>query len=327
MNRWLWVVVLALFLPSLAFAQSVPVEPSDVARQEAAERFERGVELFREQAFRAALVEFQRAYDLAPDYRLLYNLGRAKHQLQDYLGAAQNYELYLAQGGSDIAPERRIQVEETLTALRARVGRLRIFVNHHGAELFLDDVKVGVAPLAQLVLANVGRHRVSARGDDGALSAAFVDIAGGDIAEVRLELEDVPVAASSTAIEQPVETERPWSTSRRVALASWIAGGALLATGAATGVYSLKATSEYRDEVRTLGSTREDVQQQRTRADRLSLATDVLIGAGAAAVITGTIMWLVSPERRESRSNTVPQKRASLGLKLGMRSLGLSGSF
>ena len=327
MDRCRWVIVLALLTRSVAFAQSAPEEPNSTARQEAAERFERGVELFREQAFRAALVEFQRAYDLAADYRLLYNLARARHQLQDYLGAAQDYESFLTQGGSEVPPERRAVVEDLLSALRSRVGRLSISVNRQGADVFVDDVKIGVAPLAQLVAANVGRHRVSARSSDGAVSAAFVDIAGGDIADVRIELEDVRAASTTAPITGPAASDRPWSITRKVALAGWMAGGVLLAASVGTGVYSLKATAKYSERLATVGSTRAALEEQRAKADRFSLATDVLIGVGAAAAVTGTILWLLSPERREHQANRESEKRASLRLNMGLSSLGLSGSF
>ena len=89
-----FVVVLCLLLQSSALAQS----PEQKAQ--ASQHFRRGVELFQEEAFRAALAEFQRAYEIAPDYRLLYNIGQTKLELHDYLGAAQSYERYLQAGYS-----------------------------------------------------------------------------------------------------------------------------------------------------------------------------------------------------------------------------------
>lgn len=93
--------VIFSMLGSVAHAQT-DAKPSDAAREEASGHFQRGVELFQEGAFRAALVEFERAYGIAPDYRLLYNIGQVKLQLQDYLGATQSYERYLEEGGSEI---------------------------------------------------------------------------------------------------------------------------------------------------------------------------------------------------------------------------------
>jgi hypothetical protein len=181
-------LALSLLLQSVALAQGSAPEPSDTAKVEASAHFRRGVEFFQEEAFRAALAEFQRAYEIAPDYRLQYNIGQTKLELHDYLGAAQSYERYLSAGYLDIAPERRSEVEEALTALRERVASVKIVVNRKDAEVFIDDVKVGTSPIEAPVLVNVGGHRVSARTSYGSTDTEVIDVAGGDTASVALEL-------------------------------------------------------------------------------------------------------------------------------------------
>src|SRR5688572_8817140 len=113
--RWFTVLCLALACHASAIAQS-QTQPDDPRRAEASAHFRRGVELFQEEAFRAALVEFERAYAIAPDYRLHYNIGQTKLRLQDYLGVVQSYERYLTTGGTGVPAERRTQVEEALVA-------------------------------------------------------------------------------------------------------------------------------------------------------------------------------------------------------------------
>src|SRR5688500_5179247 len=98
-------LVLVLAWHTAALAQPTS-EPSESQKAEAGAHFNSGVALYQEQAFRAALVEFERAYEIAPDYRLLYNIGQTKLRLQDYLGAVQSYETYLTEGGASIPPER-----------------------------------------------------------------------------------------------------------------------------------------------------------------------------------------------------------------------------
>ena len=329
MHRCRWLTIVVLLLASAeARAQGPNGALGPTTKQEAAERFERGVQLFKEQAFRAALVEFQRAYDLAPDYRLLYNVGRAKYHLHDYLGATQSLEAYLAEGGSDVAPERRAQVEETLASLRSRVGRISIMVNREGAEVFVDEVKVGTAPLSVPMLANVGRHRVSARAPDGAVAAEFVDVAGGDVADVRLTLAETQPARVAALSGQGADRSSGRSTQRKLAVATWITGGALLAAAAVTGGLSLHARSELDERIDTLGSRQADVEDQRNKVDTLSLTTDILVGVGAAAAITGTILWIAdSSERRESASRTPQPARARLGVGVGLSSFALRGRF
>jgi tetratricopeptide (TPR) repeat protein len=77
---------------SLARAEeSAPLNLEDSARVHQ----RRGAELFRQKQYRAALFEFQRAYDKSPEPRLLYEIGRAKLELRDYLGAARSYQRYI----------------------------------------------------------------------------------------------------------------------------------------------------------------------------------------------------------------------------------------
>ena len=46
--------------------------PTPEKMEEARERFERGLQLFDEKNFEAARVELERAYDIAPTWKLLY---------------------------------------------------------------------------------------------------------------------------------------------------------------------------------------------------------------------------------------------------------------
>src|SRR5688572_28689276 len=82
-------------------------QPPASAQEEAGSRFRRGVDLFKEADFRAALIEFKRAHELAPNYKVLYNIGQCHLELQDYAGALRAYQGYLDGGGKDISSSRR----------------------------------------------------------------------------------------------------------------------------------------------------------------------------------------------------------------------------
>ena len=57
-----------------------------VAR-DAEERFQRGVKLFDDGDFKLALIEFQRSYALAHNYRVLYNIGQVEFQIGAFASA------------------------------------------------------------------------------------------------------------------------------------------------------------------------------------------------------------------------------------------------
>ena len=66
--------------------------PSPEVVTEAKSRFDRGLELYNEGEYPLALIEFTRAYELVPNYRVLYNIGQVGIQLGQYANARRALE-------------------------------------------------------------------------------------------------------------------------------------------------------------------------------------------------------------------------------------------
>ena len=79
-------------------------DPSGAAVDQAKAHFKTGTELYDENNFRGALVEFQRAYQLAPSYRVLYNIGQVDMELADYAGALTAYRATCARAAPTSPP-------------------------------------------------------------------------------------------------------------------------------------------------------------------------------------------------------------------------------
>ncbi len=295
-------------------------ESSPEARKEASERFQRGVELYQEQAFRAALVEFERAYAIAPDYRLLYNIGQVQSQLADYLSATNSYERYLAQGGAVVPKARREAVEKELQILNERVGRLMIESNAKGAEIFVDDQQVGVTPLASAVLVNVGRHRVYARGTSGAVASKVIDIAGGDSLEVRLTLEGEALAA-----EAPETIRAPMSTTKKLALASLAVGGVALVGAVVTGVLAKGKIDDRKTELKRELPDQGKLRDLGDSATGLALTTDLFGGLAVAGVAAGVALWIID-NRSQNAEQRLPHARGP-SWQVGLGTLSAKGWF
>ncbi len=176
-------LVLAL-VPATAHADPPPGAP---AVAEARQRFRRGVQLYEEDDFRAALIEFNRAYQLAPNPAVLYNVGQSYYQLRDYAGALTTLERYLRESGDRIDRERRVQVEREVQDLRGRVAHVTLRSNVGGAEFALDDVPLD-HPFREPVLVGAGRHKLSAARRGYLPAARVIDLAGGDQIEIKLDL-------------------------------------------------------------------------------------------------------------------------------------------
>lgn len=320
---WLAVVSLA-FSPRLQAQEPTPEKapestPAQDDKQRASERFRSGVALFQEGAFRAALVEFERAYQIAPDFRLLYNIGQVQFQLGDYLGATHSYERYLTEGGSQVTKARRDDVEAALKVLNQRVGRVSIKCNVDGAEIFVDDQAAGVTPLPSTVVVNVGRHRVFARSADGATSTEMIDVAGGDLRELNLTLK-----APNLKIVTPLVADSPPMTPRKkLAIGAWAAAGALAIGATIAGFSAQDKVDDRKAELKNEPADEKKLNNLEDSARSRALMTDVLGGLALSALTAGVVIWVLDAQAAESPDEQGP----SVSFGVGPSSVSATGSF
>ena len=289
-------LVTAFAAPSVAHAQNGA--PTEQARS----HFARGVELFKEGDFRAALIEFQRAYDAAPNYKVLYNLGQTSLELQDYAGALKAFKGYLDGGGREIPAARRTQVEADLKRLESRVARVEIAVNVEGADVTVDDVSVGRSPLPQAVLVGAGRRKIAATKAGLSPATRVVDIAGGDKPKLSLELvEQTPQVITVTTQPDGTTTQKiaplqPQPTTRTTTGPStgfWIglvSTGALAVGTGVLGGLALASKSTFDSRVAQVGVTTQQVDDARNETRNLALATDIVGGVAIAFAITTVVL-------------------------------------
>ncbi len=271
-------LVLALALTVSAVALPARADAEDDARA----RVKRGLELYDEGDFRLALVELERAYEIAPSYKLLYNIGQIHAQLGEYARAQRALRRYLDEGGADILPERRAEVEKDLTALAGRVATVTIQVNVVDADVFVND-QVVRAPAVKLPV-EPGALRIVVTKSGYESQTRIVRLAGGD--ETVVEVKLVPMRREVVVDDRGMGTP---------ALVGWIVTGALATGAVVTGIAANDAysTFEERRGAPFSGSVQQaavDLDKQGDRADALALTTDLLIGS--AIVAGGISLWL-----------------------------------
>ncbi len=271
--------VAPLLLASPGRAQTYTKEQRD----QASERFSAGVELVRDRDFEAALVEFRRAYEIAPDWRILFNMGQVLQMMQRYPEAVRHFEQYLREGGQDVAEARREQVLEEINRLKARVAYLVLDVSEPSAEVYVDDEKVGTTPLTDPVAVSVGRRKVVVRKSGFAVAEQTVEVGGRETKTLTFDLEaETPErAAAPVARTDAPEAERP------MPWVAWGAAGALAVGAAVTGVLALGAKGDAEDEAKN-ETTKGKLDDAEQKAFILGLTTDALIvgavGVGAFAL-------------------------------------------
>lgn len=326
------------FCPGPAYAQAQAdagiAAPADVAPEqpsssveEAGQRYDRGLKLYAEGEYPLAVIEFERAYELVPDYRVLYNIGQVRIQLANYARAHRALTQYLKEGGERVPAERRTSVEADLEMLASRTGTLRVDINVPGAEIFVNDLVVGRSPLPEALLLDAGEHRLSARKAGYQPRASQVTLAGRDALSVRLELEKIPDGPSSIIVQQRVaeDSDRPawiWGT--------WSATGALAVGAAVTGALGIKAANDLEAQRDEINTNKNALESQSRRATTLLRTADVL---GGLAILTGGValyLTLSSPSAEESDAPSKdpaqpPAPQVGLALRPGW--LGVSGTY
>ncbi len=311
MSRITCAFVAALLLTSAGrVAQAAPTEAE---LEEAKRHYARGVELYKQGVDEGALAELERAYALSPNYRVLYNVGLVELDLKDLAGALRAFTRFLAEGGDDIAPARRTEVAARIAKLGEQVGALAIAASVDGAELTLDDMAIGTAPLAGPVKVNPGHHRVSASAAGHEPESKLVSVAGGDEVEVRLVLRAIAApAVTTTSVVAPAEPpEAPRTPAapeapapgRGPSTGAWIgmaSTGALGAGAAATGIAALVADSDLSHAKSDGPKSAAELDHLATRARALAIACDVLT-AGALVAGGVTLYLTLRAPRRTTR--------------------------
>jgi tetratricopeptide (TPR) repeat protein len=256
---------------------------SKEAKEQARIHFQKGLENYQDGDFRAALIEFERAYALQPAYRLLYNLGQVAYELRDYTGTERYFTKYLEEGKDEIPADRRAEVEQDLARVRARIASVSILTNQAGAKLFVDDREVGRAPLDGPQRLSAGQHRIQGQQTGYAPVTRVVELAGGDDVTVRL---DFGARLDSAAAPAKAESSTNWP------LWTGIATGVFAAGAAGFGYAAYRDSQNYEDAL-ARETSRSELDELANGAENKAIVADVLLGA---AVVTGvvTVVLLVT---------------------------------
>jgi hypothetical protein len=283
------------------------------AMSDAGVHFGRGVTLYGEADYPAALVEFTRAYELAPTWRVLFNIGQAHFQLHEYVDALTALQRFLDEGGDQVKPKQRELVQSELASLADRIGRVTIRCNVAGATISVDDQVIGTTPLSNPVPMSAGIRRVSATHEGQAPVEERLSVAGGDTLEVHLDFafaaappaEPAPVKA--TAPPPPASVSADWRVPEREVrppnrLPPAIAFGVAAAGAAVGGIFGVLALD---DRSRLDHACADKACPASSQSDIQGLSRDAWVsnigfGVAVAAVATGITLWLIAPSTSAS---------------------------
>lgn len=302
--------------------------PTPEVLKEAADHYQRGLSLYGEGEFVLALVEFERAYQLTPNYRVLYNIGQVRIQLGRYAKGREALEEYLKQGGTSINAERTAAVTKDLEMLAERTAMLNVVVNEPGADVAVDGRVVGQSPLAAPLVIDAGEHTLDVRKVGFYDKSSQVTLAGRDEIEVKVDLLKIPeVQASPVIVEQHTDKPASNKTARTAAYVGWAATGAFAVTAGVFGYLGIKKANDLESARTDLGVQTSQLDNLKSSASNLLLAAD--IAGGAAAIAGGISLYLTLSSREHPAQPSAPKPGtvSSLGLGFGPQGVRLHGEF
>jgi PEGA domain len=169
--------------PGVVLAQPSPTEDG---KNEARERFDRGLRLFNDGDNAGALAEFKRAYDLIPNPTVLFNIGLVYAAMGKPVESIDVLDRVIADPGG-LSAERLQRAKDTREEQGKRVAQL-VVTTEVPASVEVDGVEVTKTPLAQPIRIAGGVHIIGAIASGYAPARKELTLAAGEKTEVHLDL-------------------------------------------------------------------------------------------------------------------------------------------
>jgi tetratricopeptide (TPR) repeat protein len=288
-----------LWIAALLLIASVPnptrAEESGGDLEAAQVHHDRGLDHYRQARYAEALAEFEAAHEIAPTPANLFNLARCFEQLRRFPEAIDTLDRYLLTLALD--EERRERAQLLRDRLAATPGRADVRSDPSGAVIRVDGQPEGITP-GNLELPP-GRHQLELRLEGHLAAQRELEIEPGSQQEFAIELtpEVAPEPPEPLQVEPESHTapERssPWP---------WVltgAGLALAGTGVGLDLGALRRSQSAGDFDRA-----EAYEAWESEVRSLAISGDVLLLAGAAAVVGG-LVWLLIDRLGRRRHETL----------------------
>ena len=177
-----------------------PPPVSEATKQQAKIHFTRGLKLLREEAWSPALAEFLRSRDLYPTRVATMNAGIALRKLQRYDEALDMFETLLRD--FEVPDDDRQAAQIQIAELRTRVGTIDIVGAEPGASIVISSIDRGEYPPVKPIRVPAGNHVVRVVKDGFEPFESRVDVAGGEIASVKVDMAKLTDSGELRVVER-----------------------------------------------------------------------------------------------------------------------------
>jgi len=355
------IIPVIVFLATLSLAWAASAQ-TPIQIEESKKHFTKGVDFFKKEAFREALDEFNKSYDLRPHWGILYNIGICYLKLGQKGKALMVLMKYVEKGGQEISKDKSQEVEDFIQDLMFQVGIIRFNGDLTEAKVTVDGEQYPEANENLYLYLDPGKRYIRIVKGSVVLYEDKVTIKKGEEVLIDLEAEGQPSVApvtnpdevpivkpviTKTVEPKPVKPRKPGSDLKIVGATFAGLAGALLIGYAAAGGVALSEKNQMEqveDEWNTDTSqncitagdcteAREaaEVAQQShyDKANSAKIAANVLFGVGLACAIVSIGAFIGATRKVKKEKETPPPGTFSalnpvMGLSPGGISLNLS---
>jgi hypothetical protein len=195
----------AVMAPAVAQPARVAAPAGDAAApggvdaaQRADQHFLRGKALLKEGKKEAALAEYRAAWALKKTYDIAGNLGSLEIDLGMYRDAAEHLSFAVRHYATTGTTAQQLErAKQRLAEARKHVAAVTVTVSVDGAEVLVDGVSVGRAPLENEVFVEPGARVIEARLAGHTPAKAEAQAEKGGSMSVTLTLTPLPVAGDA----------------------------------------------------------------------------------------------------------------------------------
>ncbi|MBN2526927.1 MAG: hypothetical protein JXR76_11080 [Deltaproteobacteria bacterium] len=269
--------------------------------------FHKGVTLFENGEYAKAAVEFRRAYDTDPSWKIQYNIGQCEAAAKHHGRAMEAFELYLSMGGDEVPVARRTEVTSELDRLHHLVGFIALTAPERALVLVNGEVRA-VAPLIGNIMVAAGvDHELLVTLNDVPLLKRKLRVSGTQTVIVTVSApelqiaEDVP-SSPSLELDGDVLQGRSNPMPGRRLLTSGVVltsiGAASLLAGAVTGMIAVQKSKALEGKCPD-GVCEPQYHDENNTMQNMVTGTNVLFIAGGTLAIAGVLLIIAGKRRHE----------------------------
>ena len=158
------------------------------APPDAQKQWDLALALYKNGQWDGARTSFYAAWEASKNPRVLFNVAICEKNLARYARAIETLKKELTEGKGQLAPDEEAEVKAQISGLQEFVAELTIDVNEPGADIYVDETKVGTSPLPAPVSVQVGERHIRVVKPGFAESRETIELKGGSSGRVTIKV-------------------------------------------------------------------------------------------------------------------------------------------